>query len=316
MSPHPLRPYVALGLAGPHLVELTGSAALRDRWDALPAAFTVLGIDRVDGSDPASSTLDSSAVGASLAGRTTGARFLIAASPQRDHPYNLARRVASLGHLSGGRSGVLFGVADAYAAPGPETAGAWGGAALGGGAPLTPATALDAARAVRALEQSWPYDSIVGDRETGILVRSDRIVHIDHDGAYSIAGPLNAPEPATGASLIAWYAAPADDVVADSSPVDLVIGPGGSARLVPVGLNSPDPLGLRSPGAAADGVLLRPGAEQSLDQALTEAAQLLADGFAPVAPGVPLRAALGLAAPRHPTNGRPAFPVPAPHPSL
>ncbi|GAA2576803.1 hypothetical protein GCM10010399_03120 [Dactylosporangium fulvum] len=301
-------PYLAIGLAGPHLVELTGSADLLARWDGLPLAFTVLGIDRIDGRGPVPSTLDSSAVGASLAGRTTRARFLIVASPQRDHPYNLARRVASLGHLSRGRSGVLFGVVDAYAPPGPDDAGAWGGAGLGGGAPLNAATALDAARAVRALEQSWPYDSIIGDHETGILVRSDQIVHVDHDGAFAIAGPLNAPEPASGASLIGWYATAPDDVVADSSPVDLVVGAGGSVRVVP--------LGLRSPDGDADGVLLRPTADQSLDEVLTEAERLLADGFTPVAPGVPLRAALGLPGPARPTSSRAAFPVPEPHPSL
>ena len=162
------RPTSPSGSRDPTSSSSTGSAALLTRWDALPVAFTVLGIDRVDGSAPAPVTLDSSAAGAVVAARTTGARFLVAATPQRDHPYNLARRVASLGHLSRGRSGVLLGVRDAYAAPGPEGAGAWGGARLGPGAPLTPATALDAARAVRALEQSWPYDSIVGDRDTGI----------------------------------------------------------------------------------------------------------------------------------------------------
>nr|BFE59500.1 LLM class flavin-dependent oxidoreductase [Dactylosporangium thailandense] len=301
-------PYLALGLAGPHLIELTGNTDLLARWDALPVAFTVLGIDRIDGHDPAPLTLDSSAVGASLAGRTSRARFLIVASPQRDHPYNLARRVASLGHLARGRSGVLFGVADAYAAPGPDDTGAWGGAGLGAGAPLTAATALDAARAVRALEQSWPYDSIVGDRETGILVRSDEIVHIDHDGAYHIAGPLNAPEPATGASLIAWYATTPDDVVADSAPVDLVVGTGGSVRVAP--------LGLRPPDSDAGGVLLRPTVDQSLDEVLTEVERLLADGFTPSPPGGPLRAALGLIAPARPASGRAAFPVPEPHPSL
>ncbi|MEV8517329.1 LLM class flavin-dependent oxidoreductase [Dactylosporangium sp. NPDC051484] len=301
-------PYLALGLAGPHLIELAGSADLLARWDALPVAFTVLGIDRIDGRGPAPSTLDGSAVGAILAGRTSRARFLIAASPQRDHPYNLARRVASLGHLSRGRSGVLFGVADAYAAPGPDDTGAWGGAGLGVGAPLTAATALDTARAVRALEQSWPYDSIIGDREAGILVQSDQIVHIDHDGAFHIAGPLNAPEPATGPSPIAWYATTPDDVVADSAPVDLVIGAGGSVRVAP--------LGLRPADGDGDGVLLRPTADQSLDEVLTEAERLLADGFTPVTPGGPLRAALGLAAPARPAGARAAFPAPEPQPSL
>jgi hypothetical protein len=282
-------PYLALGLPGPHLAELATSPELLARWDALPAAFTVLGIDRVDGSPPAPVTLDPSAAGALIAGRTSRGRFLIAASPQRDHPYNLARRAASLGHLSRGRSGLLVGVRDACAPPGPDGAEAWGGAALGPGAPLTAATAYDVARAVRALEQSWPYDSIVGDRDTGILVQSDRIAHVDHDGAFSIAGPLNAPEPATGASVIAWYGPETGHPVrADSEPVDLVLD--------------------------AD-ALLRPGPGQTVADLLDVAEEQLAAGVVPPARSGPLRAALGLPAPRR-AAGRPAFPVPLPHPSL
>lgn len=298
-------PFLALGLGGPHLVELTGSPELLARWDALPSAFTVLGIDRVDGSAPAPVTLDSSAVGAVLASRTSRGRFLIAASPQRDHPYNLARRVASLGHLSRGRSGVLFGVGDAYAAPGPAGAGAWGGAGLGNGAPLTAATAFDAALAVRALEQSWPYDSIIGDRERGILVRSDRIVHVDLDGAYVIAGPLNAPEPATGASVLAWYA---DEAVTDPAPFDLVIGVGGAVLVTP--------FGAPPAGTDAAGVLLRPAPEQTVDELLAAAEQLFTDGRATPSRGGPLRAALDLPPPVRPAHGRAAFPVPQPNPSL
>ncbi|GIF24042.1 hypothetical protein BJ973_004655 [Actinoplanes tereljensis] len=255
--------YLGLGLSGPHLIELAGNPALLARWDALPLAFTVLGIDRIDGTGPLPLTLDSSAVGASLAARTRRARFLIVASPQRDHPYNLARRVASLGHLSRGRSGVLFGAADAYAPPGER--------------PRTAATAIDAARVVRALEQSWPYDSIIGDRETGILVQSDRIVHIDHDGVYSVAGPLNVPEPPTGSSVIGWYSTGPDGVVADSAPIDLILD--------------------------ADS-LWRPDPGQSLAEVLAAVEKR------------PLRAVLGLSAPARPVGARPAFAVPAPNSSL
>jgi len=230
-------PYLALGLAGPHLVELTASRELLSRWDTLPVAFSVLGIDRVDGSAPASATLTSSAVGATLAGHTKFGRFLITATPQRDHPYNIARRVVSLAHLSGGRSGVLIGVRDAYAPDGPKEAPAWGGAGLGGGAPLNAQTAYDAARAVRALEQSWPHDSIIGNRETGILVESNRIVHVDIDNSFSIAGPLNAPEPATGPSVIGWYAATAADTPPSGAndPIELVLGAAGAMPVVALG---------------------------------------------------------------------------------
>ncbi|MCM2475018.1 LLM class flavin-dependent oxidoreductase [Rhizobium sp. CG5] len=305
------KPYLALGLAGPHLVELTASQTLLSRWDALPLAFTVLGIDRIDGSAPAPVTLASSAVGATLSSATKYGRFFITAAPQRDHPYNIARRVASLAHLSGGRSGLLIGVRDTYAPEGPKDAPAWGGAGLGGGAPLSAQTAFDAARAVRALEQSWPHDSIIGNRETGILVESNRIVHVDINNSFSIAGPLNAPEPATGASVIAWHAATAADLppVSADDPIDLVLGRAGTVPVVA--------LGDEPPAGAFPGVVLRADFEQSVSDLLDVAERWLADGFAPVALGTPLRAALNLPAPGPlPTTARAAFPVPRPHVAL
>ncbi len=304
-------PYLALGLAGPHLVELTTNAALLARWDALPVAFSVLGIDRVDGSPPAPVTLSGSAVGATLAGATKFGRFLIAAAPQRDHPYNLARRIASLAHLSGGRSGLLIGIRDAYAPEGPRDAPAWGGAGLGGGAPLNARTAYDTARAVRALEQSWPHDSIIGDRETGILVESNRIVHVDIENSFSIAGPLNVPEPSTGASVIAWYAATAGDVApdGDNNPIDIVLGGAGAVPVVNLG---GDP-----PTDGVQGIVLRAGPDNSLAELLDTAESWLGSRFAPIAPGGPLRTALDLSLPAPlPPAARSAFPQPRPHTSL
>jgi hypothetical protein len=305
------KPYLALGLSGPHLVELTSSAALLERWDLLEVAFTVLGIDRIDGSPPARVTLNSSAVGATLASATKSGRFLITVSPQRDHPYNIARRVASLAHLSRGRSGVLVGVRDSYAPPGPADAPAWGGAGLGGGALLNVRTAYDTARAVRALEQSWPYDTIIGDRESGILVQSDRIVHVDIDGSFSIAGPLNAPEPATGASVIAWYDGAGDELPnrGDDDPIDLMLGKSGDVAMVPLGHNPPVD--------GVSGVLLRASAEEPLGELFDAAQRLLEQGFTPIPLGGSLRSALHLARPTLRTaEARPAFPSPKPHVAL
>lgn len=302
-------PYLALGLTGPHLLELTTDPTLLEKWDALPLAFTVLGIDRIDGSEPRAETLDASAVAAVLARRTGHARFLVAASPQRDHPYNLARRVASLGHLSRGRSGVLFGVVDGYAPPGPTGQEAWGGAGLGVGAPLTTATAHVAARAVRDLEQSWPYASIVGDRETGILVRSDEIVHVDLDDTYAIAGPLNVPEPPTGASVVAWYDDGASVPTTGSTVVDLTIRATGGVAVAPRHDDAPSPGG-------DEGFLLRAAADESLDALLARARGLLADRYRAVAVGGSLRQALGLAVPERPEGARPAFPAPQPQIAL
>lgn len=305
------KPYLALGLAGPHLVELTTNPALLSRWDALPLAFSVLGIDRIDGSAPAPVTLSGSAVGATLAGATKHGRFLVAIAPQRDHPYNIARRIASLGHLSAGRSGLLIGVRDVYAAQGPKDAPAWGGAGLGAGAPLDARTAYDAARAVRALEQSWPYDSIIGDRDSGILVESNRILHVDVANSFSIAGPLNAPEPKTGASVIAWHAeTPADTPpVGDDNPIDLVLGGAGAVPVVA--------LGDEPPAGSFAGIVLRASLEQSVEDLFETAERWLGERFAPTPLGGSLRKALDLPAPSPlPSTARPAFPVPQPHVSL
>jgi hypothetical protein len=305
------KPYLALGLAGPHLVELTESRKLLSRWDELPMAFSVLGIDRIDGSPPAPVTLASSAAGATLAGATKNGRFLIAASPQRDHPYNIARRVASLAHLSHGRSGLLIGIRDTYAPEGPKDAPAWGGAGLGGGAQLNAQTAYDAARAVRALEQSWPHDTIIGNRETGILIESNRIVHVDIDNSFSIAGPLNAPEPATGPSVIAWHAATQADLPPGpiGDPVELILGSAGTVPVIT--------LGTEPPVGAVAGIVLRANLEQSVSELFDAAERWLADGFAPIPLGGTLRNALNLAAPvpLAPTS-RAAFPAPKPHVSL
>jgi hypothetical protein len=306
-------PYLALALSGRHLLDLAASPDLLRRWDELPLGLTVLGLDRIDGGAPRPSTVDSSAAAAVLSRRTDRARFLVVATPQRDHPFNLARRVTSLGHLSGGRSGVLFGVRDGYAPLGPAGAEAWGGAGLGAGAPLIATTAYDAALAVRSLEQGWPFASIIGDRETGILVRSDQIVHADLDGAFTIAGPLNAPEPPTGSSVIAWLAADAADAAvrraereAPGQVVDLVIGPGGDLPMVST-LDEPVPSG-------AAGLLLRAADDEGL-AAVFDRVERGLDGFRPAPPG-PLRTALGLRPADRVAGERAAFPVPQPHPSL
>lgn len=306
------KPFLALGLAGPHLVELTTSAALLARWDALPVAFSVLGIDRIDGSPPAPLTLAASAVGATLSGATKRGRFLIAASPQRDHPYNLARRVVSLAHLSRGRSGVVIGTRDLYLPKGLEETPARAGGGGWTGRDLVDArTAYDAAIAVRALERSWPYDSIVANRDAGILVQSDRIRHVDLDNTYSIAGPLNVPEPETGPSVIAWYSATTDDLppAGPDNPTELVLGAAGSVPVVP--------LGHEPPPVAVAGVVLRAGLDHSVGDLLDAAERWLAGRVEPSAVGGSLRAALELDPPAPlPTEARPAFPAPQPHAAL
>lgn len=300
-------PFLALGLTGSAVLRLLDDPELRADWDDLPLAFSILGIDLLDGrSGPTEVIVDGSAAAAVLLARTVAARILVPAPPRRDHPYNLARRIASLGHLSAGRSGVVFGSLD-HASPSEDP---WAGAA-DVSVDTTPAgRAVAAARAVRALERSWPLESVVGDRESGIFVRSDEIHHVDVEGIYLIAGPLTVPEPPHGPSVIAWYAAGAHDApetaVETDGAVDLVIGGAGPVSVV-------DP-GEAIPGDAA-GVVLRSEADSDLAEVLATARRWLTDRARPTDRSQPLRTALSLPTPAR-YSGRPAFAVPQPHPWL
>ncbi len=255
------KPYVAVGLSSPQIESLLDDPALLARLDELPLAYTVVGTERLVPSVERGRTLESSVAGALLASRTRHARFLIATTAEHDHPYNLARRVASLGHLSRGRSGLLLGDSES-------------------GAPVPVI-----ARAIRALEGSWPFESVIADRDTGIFVQSDRIEHVDLDGVYRIAGPLTVPQPATGPSVIGWFNGPAVLDVSIAGVIDLTVGDTGTGVL----LAEPD---------------------RAVGDLLDEAQELLQDARA-IPPGGSLRAALDLPTPPR-IVGRPAFARPEP----
>ncbi|MBB2914567.1 alkanesulfonate monooxygenase SsuD/methylene tetrahydromethanopterin reductase-like flavin-dependent oxidoreductase (luciferase family) [Streptosporangium becharense] len=215
---------LGLGLSGDHLVALTGDPELTSRLNDAGAAFVAAGVERIDGSVPGDGvTLEPTVATTFLAPRAPDVAFLAAAAPHRDHPYNLARRIASGDHLSRGRSGLILGVRDGYAAAGPKGPEGWAGAGLTEGVPLGVETTRDAAIAVQKLWQSWPYESIVADRETRIFARAEQIVHIDHRGVFDVAGPLTVPTTPQGSPIIAWYADSVDAVAAAADVVDVVV---------------------------------------------------------------------------------------------
>ncbi len=47
--------------------------------------------------------------------------------------------------------------------------------------------------AIRELWRSFPADAIIADRDSGVFAESERIVAIDHRGAYDITGPFQVP---------------------------------------------------------------------------------------------------------------------------
>ncbi|AWK76401.1 nitrilotriacetate monooxygenase (plasmid) [Rhodococcus oxybenzonivorans] len=141
--------------------------------------FVVLGGDRLDAGDASHPTIDATVAATVLARHTTSVGLVVADTPVRDHPFNLARRLGSLDHGSHGRVGWLIGSPSVDAA-------------------------VDAVSVVRKLWESWPGDTIIDDAERGIFAESERIVYIDHAGTYSVSGPLNVPEPPQRKPPVFW----------------------------------------------------------------------------------------------------------------
>lgn len=86
------------------------------------------------------------------------------------HPYNLARRIASLEQLSGGRTAWVLDDGDT------ETE-----------------EQRDRIRVVQQLLRTWPRESIAADAGARHFAQTESIRRINADGAFPTAGPLNVP---------------------------------------------------------------------------------------------------------------------------
>lgn len=132
-----------------------------------------------------------------LASVTTHLGLIGTVSTSFEEPYNLARRFASLDHLSRGR--VAWNVvtsSDPYA---------WNNFGRAGSTPAQPSRDERYRRAaefidiVRALWDSWDDDAVLADKRSGAFSRVGAINTIDHRGEfYSVDGPLTLPRPPQG----------------------------------------------------------------------------------------------------------------------
>lgn len=213
-------------------------------------ALDTSGIDFVvfDPGPHAGVRIDSSIAATVLARHTHSVGLVVAATPLRDHPYNLARRISSLDHVSRGRAGWLVLPGD----PAAPSGSVWTDA--------DPHEVLvDAIHIARKLWESWPADTIVGDVDAGVFTESSRIVHIDHVGAHRVSGPLNVPEPPQCKIPVFWEplrgeidrVAPVADVLVGSDAVRLVSHPGSAVEVIDTAARQVDP------GGAHAGVTLR-----------------------------------------------------------
>ncbi|GAA4533671.1 LLM class flavin-dependent oxidoreductase [Amycolatopsis samaneae] len=132
-----------------------------------------------------------------LAATTDHIGLIATASTTYNEPYHLARKFASLDHLSGGRAGwnivTSAGVDEARnfnlgTRPGHE---------------LRYARATEFVDVVKKLWDSWDDDAAVLDRASGIYADTDRIRPIEHEGEhFRVRGPLNIERPVQGHPLL------------------------------------------------------------------------------------------------------------------
>ena len=135
---------------------------------------------------------------AGLAAVTSRIGLVATATTSYNEPYNIARRLASIDHMSHGRSGwnvvtssntseaLNFGREEHY-----EHAERY-------------ERAVEFVEVVRGLMDSWDDDAFVRDRDTAIYYDPDKLHTLHHRGKhFTVRGPLNTARPPQGFPVIA-----------------------------------------------------------------------------------------------------------------
>lgn len=142
-------------------------------------------------------TLEPTVLLAALVGATSRIGLIATASTTYNEPFNLARRFASLDHLSGGRAGWNI----------VTTAGV--DAARNFNLDELPAHAERYARAAEFVEvsqklwDSWDDHAALADKERGVWGDDDKLYPPRHVGRhFKVAGPLNVPRSPQGYPLL------------------------------------------------------------------------------------------------------------------
>ena len=132
-----------------------------------------------------------------LAGATERIGLVATASTTFDAPYHIARRFASLDHISGGRAGWNI-----VTTSNPDAA-----LNFGLDAEVDHGERYDRARefydVVTGLWDSFADDAFIRDRESGLYFDPEKMRRIDHKGEHlSVRGPLNIARPPQGWPVI------------------------------------------------------------------------------------------------------------------
>ncbi|MGD0559343.1 MAG: NtaA/DmoA family FMN-dependent monooxygenase [Streptosporangiaceae bacterium] len=151
------------------------------------------------------SSLEPTIVLTAIARVTERIGLIGALSSSFNDPFNVARRLATLDQLSGGRAGWdVVTTADEASA---RNFGLDQPAEHG----LRYEIAAEFVEVVRALWRSWEPGALIADRDRGVFADTSKIHAIDHRGAhFTVAGPLNVPRSPQGEPVIVQADAPED----------------------------------------------------------------------------------------------------------
>ncbi len=145
-----------------------------------------------------SDAMDPFIILSALAAVTSRIGLIGTASTSFDHPFHLARRFASLDHISNGRAG--WNIVTSSNALEAHNFG------LDGMPEHTEryARADDVVEAVKKLWDSWDADARIADQASGHYLDPAKVRAIDHVGPYVRSkGPLNVPRPPQGRPILA-----------------------------------------------------------------------------------------------------------------
>jgi FMN-dependent oxidoreductase (nitrilotriacetate monooxygenase family) len=152
-----------------------------------------------------------------VAAATTRIGVISTISTSYNEPFNVARRIASIDHISGGRAAwnIVTGATDAAAQNFSRQH------------TLQHAEryerADEFANVVLKLWDSWEDDAIIGDAEKGIFADPDKVHEINHHGKhFSVKGPLNLPRSPQGRPVVVQAGSSEDGKAVGSRYADAI----------------------------------------------------------------------------------------------
>lgn len=151
-----------------------------------------------------------------IAATTSRIGVVATVSTSFSEPFNVARMLASLDHMSGGRAGwnVVTSQSD-------RAAQNFGQDRLEGHAERY-ARAAEYLEVARGLWDSWEPGALRLDREAGVMVDFDKVHDLNHKGPYySVRGPLNISRPPQGHPVIFQAGSSGDGIGLAGSQADV-----------------------------------------------------------------------------------------------